>query len=157
MSSPEAASNHRSSDSRQGAPIAADAAPLTARPLSEAACLRLLAEVSFGRIVYSRYALPAIRPVDHIIADGAIITTTDATTVPPYRQVVAYEADTLDRHTQCGWCVIITGTAEPVTDPTDLARYRAALRPRLAGGREHLLRIRPEVVTGIEYLGPARQ
>ncbi|WP_306364211.1 pyridoxamine 5'-phosphate oxidase family protein [Nocardia sp. CC227C] len=156
MSSHEAASDNSPPDNRQDAPIAEDAGSLTARPLSEAACLRLLAGVGFGRIVYTRYGLPAIRPVDHIVDDRAIIAATDAVTFPPYRQVVAYEADTLDRHTQRGWCVIVTGTAEPVTEGNDLARYRAALRPRLTGGPHRIVRIRPEVVTGVEYVAPAR-
>lgn len=35
--------------------------------------MRLLGSVSYGRIVFTRDALPAIRPVNHIIDDGEVI------------------------------------------------------------------------------------
>ncbi|MFI9504733.1 pyridoxamine 5'-phosphate oxidase family protein [Nocardia sp. NPDC052566] len=131
---------------------------LTAHALTDVECIVLLARVRFGRIVFSRYALPAIRPVNHVVDGEAIVVATGAGLgVPPYRQVVAYEADCLDHDTQQGWCVIVTGVAEPVTDPFDLARYRAALCSRLPGGQDRILRIHPDVITGIEYLDPADQ
>lgn len=68
------------------------------------------------------------------------------------RQVVAYEADTIDHDTQRGWCVIVTGTAEEVTDPSDLARYRRILPTSLPGSRHRTVRIRPDFVTGVEYV-----
>ncbi|GAB0104169.1 pyridoxamine 5'-phosphate oxidase family protein [Nocardia sp. JMUB6875] len=127
--------------------------PLEARALPDAECLRLLAQARFGRIAYSRYALPAIRPVNHLIDEEMIIVGTGAGVgIPQYQQVVAYEADSLDPDSQQGWCVIVTGTAEQITDPNQLAHYHQLLQPRLPGGQEKVLCIHPEVITGVEYL-----
>jgi len=38
--------------------------------------LRLLGSVSFGRIVFTQQALPTIRPVNHVLADGDIVIRT---------------------------------------------------------------------------------
>ncbi len=43
--------------------------------------------------------------------------------------VVAYEADVIDPETHLAWSVVVTGYARPVTDPEELSRYRALLRP----------------------------
>ncbi|GAB2687764.1 pyridoxamine 5'-phosphate oxidase family protein [Nocardia thraciensis] len=125
------------------------------RELSTAQSLRLLASVRFGRVVFSRYALPTIRPVNHFMDDDTIVIhanpgiglTTD-------RQVVAYEADTIDHDTLLGWCVIVTGTAEEVDDPAEIARCRELLPATLPGSRDRIIRIYPEIVTGVEYLEP---
>jgi hypothetical protein len=131
---------------------------LAARALPDAECLRLLTQVRFGRIVYSRYASPTIRPVNHVVDEEMIVVGPGlGVGIPPYQQVVTYEADTLDPDTQQGWCVIVTGTAEPVTDPDESARYHQLLHFRLPGGQENILCIRPEVITGIEYLDPTDQ
>ncbi|MFG1793006.1 pyridoxamine 5'-phosphate oxidase family protein [Nocardia sp. NPDC049149] len=125
---------------------------LTSHPLSDAECLLLLAKVRFGRIVYARHALPTIRPVNHLIEDEMIVVASGSGIgIPPYQQVVTYEADTLHPDTQLGWFIIVTGTAEPITDPSDLSRYQAMLRPRLPGSQDRILRIHPEIITGIQY------
>ncbi|MEG8181668.1 pyridoxamine 5'-phosphate oxidase family protein [Nocardia terpenica] len=118
--------------------------------LSDADSLGLLAGIGFGRIVFSRYALPAVRLVNHIVDDGLIVVDAGGD-LSPYRQVVAFEADTIDPRTRLGWCVIATGTAESVTDPAEIDRYHALLRPLLPGNRDHMVRIQPDLVTGIEY------
>ncbi|WP_460696244.1 pyridoxamine 5'-phosphate oxidase family protein [Nocardia thraciensis] len=125
------------------------------RDLTNAESLRLLARVRFGRIVFARYALPTIRPVNHIVDDDAIVIHANrGTAVSPDRQVVAYEADTIDERTHRGWCVIVTGTAEAVTDPDELERYRGLLRPWLPGPRDHIVRIEPDIITGVEFVDP---
>ncbi|MVU80638.1 hypothetical protein GPX89_25730 [Nocardia sp. ET3-3] len=92
------------------------------------------------------------------MVDGEVIVvgTGVGVGIPPYQHVVAYEVDTLDLDTQQGRCVIVTGTAEPVTDPDELDRYRRSLHSRLPGGQEKILRIHPAAITGIEYLEPRR-
>ncbi|MCM6777613.1 pyridoxamine 5'-phosphate oxidase family protein [Nocardia sp. CDC159] len=125
------------------------------RDLSTAEALQLLTEARFGRIVYSRYALPTIRPVNHIVDGETIVVHAHrGSSLTTDRQVVAFEADTIDERTHRGWCVIVTGTAEPITDPQELARYRTLLRPWLPGPRDHMVRIQPDIITGIEYLDP---
>ena len=63
-------------------------------------------------------------------------------------EVVAYEADRLDFDTLTGWSVVVTGTATRVSDPVELARYRALLAPWVDTEMGHVIRIRAEIVTG---------
>ncbi|MEV1002587.1 pyridoxamine 5'-phosphate oxidase family protein [Nonomuraea sp. NPDC050202] len=135
-----------------------DARRLRELPGSEA--LRLLADVPFGRIVFTRHALPAIRPVNHVVVDGAIVIRSSPGTilsshVAPAEAVVAYEADELDGHERLGWSVIITGVARLVTEPGEAARFRAVLTPWVAGEMEQVIRIQPEIVTGFELVPAA--
>ncbi|MEV6236730.1 pyridoxamine 5'-phosphate oxidase family protein [Lentzea sp. NPDC051838] len=46
------------------------------RKLPETESISLLASTSFGRLVFSRHALPAIRPVSHVVDAGAVIVRT---------------------------------------------------------------------------------
>ncbi|MET9895320.1 pyridoxamine 5'-phosphate oxidase family protein [Streptomyces sp. NPDC006465] len=127
--------------------------------------LRLLGSVSLGRIVFTRQALPAIRPVNHVLVDGDIVIRThgDAALTRYTRQnesegaVVAYEADDIDPDTHLGWSVVVTGYARLVTDPWELARYRPLLRPWVSRTMDHAVRISPVLVTGVRLTadGPA--
>lgn len=128
--------------------------------------LRLLASVTMGRVVFTQRALPAIPPVNHILDDGDVIIRTSRTTpiVGTTEQsdpVVAYEADEIDADTRTGWSVVVTGVAQPVRDPQDRARYEALLDCGADDPADCVLRIRPEIATGLrvtpypenEYLG----
>lgn len=127
------------------------------RELTIAEALRLLGTVRFGRIVFARYALPTIRPVNHIVEGQDVVIHANLGIVPPHveRQVVAYEADTINHDTQLGWCVILTGTTEAVTDPDDVLRYERQVDPWLHGVQHRIIRIHPDIVTGIELIGRA--
>ncbi|MER6572350.1 pyridoxamine 5'-phosphate oxidase family protein [Streptomyces sp. NPDC001093] len=120
--------------------------------------LRLLDSVSLGRIVFTRQALPTVRPVNHIIDDGDIVIRThDGAALTAHTQqgggegvVVAYEADVIDPDTHLGWSVVVTGYARLVTDPADLARVRTLLTPWAPQeGADQAVRIRPSLVTGV--------
>src|ERR1700757_4370359 len=50
-----------------------------ARRLDDAEAMRLLASVGYGRVVFTLNALPAIRPVNHLLDDGRIIIRTRLT------------------------------------------------------------------------------
>ncbi len=97
--------------------------PVGAQRLDEAEALRLLASVEFGRVVFTVNALPAIRPVNHLLDDGRIIIRTRLTSAISSRArsadgvVVAYEADDINSQTRTGWSVVVTGRAHTVTDP----------------------------------------
>lgn len=120
--------------------------------LNRGECLRLLASVWLGRVVFTYQALPAIRPTCHVIDGGEIIIRGPQATaiVRDAREpgvVVAYEADALDTRARIGWSVIVTGIARRVSDPGDVARYEQMLRP-WAEDDGHVIRISPEIVTG---------
>ncbi|MFF4779957.1 pyridoxamine 5'-phosphate oxidase family protein [Streptomyces griseorubiginosus] len=124
--------------------------------------LRLLGSVSFGRIVFTQQALPTIRPVNHVLADGDIVIRTHAgaALTAQTRQardlgvVVAYEADDIDPDTHLGWSVVVTGYARLISDPEELARYQALLRPWAEQTMDYAVRIRPDLVTGIRLTAP---
>jgi nitroimidazol reductase NimA-like FMN-containing flavoprotein (pyridoxamine 5'-phosphate oxidase superfamily) len=126
--------------------------------LDPAEALRLLGSVSLGRIVFTRQALPTIRPVNHVMDEGDIVIRThEGASLTSHAQqddgtgvVVAYEADAIDPDTHLGWSVVVTGYASLVTDPRELARVRSLLRPWVPRrGMDHAVRIHPELVTGV--------
>ncbi|MFE0645121.1 pyridoxamine 5'-phosphate oxidase family protein [Streptomyces sp. NPDC058877] len=134
-------------------------APRRMGQLGRAEALRLLGSISLGRIVFTHQALPAIRPVNHLmdgediivqLHDGAtlasIVTPTQAAGV-----VVAYEVDVIDPETHLGWSVVVTGYARRVTEEGELARFAARLRPWAQHpATANALRIRPDLVTGMQ-------
>ena len=126
--------------------------------LDPAEALRLLGSVSLGRIVFTRQALPTVRPVNHLMDEGDIVIRThEGEALTSHAQqddgtgvVVAYEADAIDPDTHLGWSVVVTGYARLVTDPRELARVRSLLRPWVPRhGMDQAVRIRPELVTGV--------
>ncbi|MEU5999008.1 pyridoxamine 5'-phosphate oxidase family protein [Streptomyces sp. NPDC047197] len=133
-----------------------EVAPRHLTPLSRADALRLLGDVSLGRIVFTHQALPAVRPVNHCLdGDDVIVSLHDGTTLTSLTApadgpglVVAYEADVIDPETHLGWSVVVTGYARLVTHADQLDHYRSVLRPWVAGAMQHALRIQPDIVTG---------
>lgn len=124
--------------------------------LSEAECWRLLQRASLGRIVFTWRAMPAIRPVNHLVDDGKIIIRTHlgasivsrAADAHDAGAVVCYEADNIDPVRETGWSVIVTGLARLVRDPELIARYSSQLEPWIAGEMDHVISIEPRFVTG---------
>ncbi|MER6611974.1 pyridoxamine 5'-phosphate oxidase family protein [Streptomyces xantholiticus] len=133
-------------------------APRRMTRLDRTEALRLLGSVSLGRVVFTHEALPAVRPVNHLmdrgdvivqLHDGAALTSIVAPT-DTAGVVVAYEADVIDPVTHLGWSVVVTGYAHRVTDDRDLERYAATLRPWVQHTATNAaLRIRPDLVTGL--------
>ncbi|MHB9755338.1 pyridoxamine 5'-phosphate oxidase family protein [Streptomyces sp. BYX5S] len=124
--------------------------------LDRSEALALLASVSLGRVVFTQHALPTIRPVNHVFDGGDIVIRTHEGSALTSRTrigglqgvVVAYEADAIDPDTHLGWSVVVTGYAELVDDPAELARYRALLRPWANQSMDYAVRIRPDLVAG---------
>lgn len=120
--------------------------------LSRAEALALLASVPYGRVVFSHRALPAIRPVNHLVDDDHVIIRTHrgAALLGPAEDgaVVAFEADALDPVRRQGWSVVVTGIATLVLDPDQQRCYREALSPWIGQEMEHVVRISADLVTG---------
>jgi hypothetical protein len=76
--------------------------------LSREQSLRLLGSVSLGRLVFTYRAMPAIRPVNHLLDGGDVIirSHTGAAVVPAAGAargvVVAYEPDAIPAATSAG-------------------------------------------------------
>ncbi|MEU8758830.1 pyridoxamine 5'-phosphate oxidase family protein [Streptomyces sp. NPDC048659] len=131
--------------------------------LDAAEALRLLGSVPLGRIVFTRRALPTVRPVNHLVHGGDIIVRThDDTELAVLALsgaaddgrgvVVAYETDDIDVDARLGWSVVVTGFCRLVTDPAEAARYRAAIRPWTDRALDQVVRIRPDLVTGVRQV-----
>ncbi|MFC9994038.1 pyridoxamine 5'-phosphate oxidase family protein [Nocardia sp. NPDC127526] len=127
--------------------------------LTREEALRLLSSVSYGRVVFTREALPAIRPVNHLLDEGEIIVVRTRLTSrltsavrADANVVVAYEADDIDPIQQLGWSVVVTGIARTVTDPERVARYERLLRPWVNGAMDTVVAIEPALVTGIRLV-----
>ncbi|KUL24688.1 hypothetical protein ADL12_36420 [Streptomyces regalis] len=120
--------------------------------LSRVEALDLLGTVQLGRVAFTDQALPAIRPVNHLVVEGDIIVRTHGGSALLGRallsEVVAYEADEIDPVTRTGWSVLVTGTATRVADAAELARYQGLLTPWIEAEMGQVVRIRPEIVSG---------
>jgi nitroimidazol reductase NimA-like FMN-containing flavoprotein (pyridoxamine 5'-phosphate oxidase superfamily) len=132
---------------------------LVALPRAES--LRLLRSVSVGRLVFTHLALPAIRPVNHVVDGDRVIirsylgTAIAAAVGAASGTVVAYEADHIDADSHLGWSVVITGRANRVTDPIEIARYRHQLQPWVAGGLDDVIEIQADMVDGFRLIQAA--
>jgi hypothetical protein len=131
-----------------------DVEPRRRQTLTKEQALRLLSEVPLGRVIFTQNTMHAVRPVNHIIDDGAVIIRTHlgAAMLSAVGMLVAYQADAIDPEEHVGWSVIVTGYAWAVTDPDAVARYERLLRPWVAGEMDQVIRIDPEIVTGIELV-----
>ena len=122
--------------------------------------MRLLASVDYGRVVFTQRALPAIRPVNHLVdGDRVIVRSRLSSTVSAVvgsgtnaGVVVAYQADGLDPDRRLGWSVVVTGLASTVTDPKQRARYEQLLHPWVSLAMDTVIAIDAEIVTGIRIV-----
>jgi hypothetical protein len=123
--------------------------------LTRPECLQLLGTVPVGRIVFTHHALPAIRPVNHLVdldAEVVIILATMGAAITaaasPGGIVVAYEADALDPARQLGWSVIVTGTACLISDKVAAGRYRERIDPWIGQSTNDVISISTDIVHG---------
>ena len=133
--------------------------PRHALELTEAECWQLLRSVSLGRVVFTHRAMPAVRPVNHLVDDHTVIFRSHLGAAIVSRAaaddgaVVCYEADDLDPIRHTGWSVIVTGMARLVREPAAIARYELLLEPWIVGQMDHVISIEPRFVSGIRLVG----
>jgi nitroimidazol reductase NimA-like FMN-containing flavoprotein (pyridoxamine 5'-phosphate oxidase superfamily) len=147
------------SDESAGAPIMTQ--PRQALDLIPGECWELLRQTSLGRVVFTMHAMPAIRPVNHLVDGRTIVIRSHlGSAITGHASgggaVVCYEADDIDPVRHTGWSVIVTGTARLVTDPEAASRYQQALQPWVARPMGQVIAITPEMITGIRLAGWCR-
>ena len=122
------------------------------KQLSREECLRLMASVPVGRIIFTRQALPAVELVNFTFDSGDIIFRTDHSgklAAATRGAVVAFEADSLDADRRVGWSVTAIGQSQEVTDPDEIGRLeQIGLSSWAPGDREHYIRIAPGILNG---------
>ncbi|MFC8422896.1 pyridoxamine 5'-phosphate oxidase family protein [Streptomyces sp. NPDC057236] len=128
------------------------------RPLDRQECLRLLAKVPVGRVVYTRQALPAVLPVNFALdTDASVVLCTSAASDLVRAVdgvVVAFEADDFDAGSRSGWSVVVTGRAAVVTDPAEHERLlRTGPHSWMPMHDGVFVRIEAGMVTGRELTG----
>ncbi|MFE3660382.1 pyridoxamine 5'-phosphate oxidase family protein [Streptomyces sp. NPDC059165] len=128
------------------------------RELDRQECLRLLAKVPVGRVVYTRQALPAVLPVNFSLdTDTSVVLCTSQGSDLVHAidgVVIAFEADEFDAATRSGWSVVVTGRATAVSDPAEQERLsQAGLTSWMPLKDPVFVRIGSEMVTGRELRG----
>jgi uncharacterized protein len=122
------------------------------RVLSREECLRLLALVPIGRIVFTDRALPAVQPVNFVLDGEDIVIRTaigSKLSAATRNAVVAFEADEFDTSGRTGWSVTAVGQSRTVIDPEEIERLAALpLETWAPGSRDHFIVIRAEQVSG---------
>lgn len=119
---------------------------------SEAEALDLAATVPVGRVVYSRYALPAVFVVNFKLDGRDVVFRTRKG--PMFgagvaNTVVAFEVDRIDEAAQGGWMVTFLGRAKLITDPAEQARLAELdVRPWAPGERDHYVKVVTEKIVG---------
>ena len=127
------------------------------RELTREEALRLLDAVPFGRVVFTDRALPAIRPVNHVVDGQQVVFRTGAaaaitTAVDGTGTIVAFEADSIDPVRRVGWSVVVVGGARLVTNAADIDRYQQILQPWAAGAKDDIIAIRADLITGFRLV-----
>lgn len=127
-------------------------------PIPESEALALLGSVDFGRLVFTEHALPAVRPLNHIVEGGDVIIRTRlgsaaaSAAIPSVLDVVTYQADHVDPSDRTGWSVVVTGRASLVTEPERLRRCAELLHPWVELPMDLTVAIAPEIVRGFRLV-----
>jgi nitroimidazol reductase NimA-like FMN-containing flavoprotein (pyridoxamine 5'-phosphate oxidase superfamily) len=121
--------------------------------LTQHQCAERLQHAAFGRVALSSGALPVILPVHFALLDGDPVFRTDPGTklmAASAGAVLCFEIDEHDPVLHTGWSVLVTGRAEVITDPVELAAAAALpLRPWIGAGTAYV-RIRTAAMSGRE-------
>ncbi|MFT4164288.1 MAG: pyridoxamine 5'-phosphate oxidase family protein [Microlunatus sp.] len=112
--------------------------------------LRLLAAKKVGRLAFVNDGWPTVLPMNFTLTDDSIVFRTLAHGVGA-RAVgsrVAFEVDGIDDFLESGWSVVVTGTAEVLTEEALDQLGEKAPEPWAEGPRTLFIAIPLERVTG---------
>ena len=119
---------------------------------SEAEALGLAQTVPVGRIVYSRFALPAVHVVNFKLDGRDVVFRTRKGSMfaaGVADTVVAFEVDRIDEDAHTGWTVTFLGRAKLITDPAEQERLSTlGVEPWAPGERNHFIKITTQSITG---------
>lgn len=123
--------------------------------LTRPECLNLLGRSHFGRLAVSRgEGAPIIRPLNYVFdvrSQSVAFRTTAGTKLHGLLRAkeASFEIDGIDSGGRTGWSVVIIGTAEEVTSPSEIRRLdKLGLEVWAPGPRNHWVRIRARTVSG---------
>ena len=113
--------------------------------------LELAATATVGRVVYSRYAMPAVHLVNFKLDGEDVVFKTRKGAkfgAAVADTVVAFEVDQVDDATHSGWTVTLTGRSSLVTGPAEKERLAGLGIDTWLPDREYFIRVRTQVVAG---------
>jgi nitroimidazol reductase NimA-like FMN-containing flavoprotein (pyridoxamine 5'-phosphate oxidase superfamily) len=116
--------------------------------VSEQDCWDMLATQSVGRLAVSMDGQIEIFPVNYGLDGDGIIFRTNAGRKMTWATggEVAFEVDSVDENSHCGWSVVVHGAARDISS-FDSPERRLAARA-WAGEKDFLIRISPRTLTG---------
>jgi Pyridoxamine 5'-phosphate oxidase len=123
-------------------------------PLSRSESMRLLGSVPFGRVMFTQQALPAMRPVTHLVVDDLVVIRTSLRSgagpgvTADGGTVLGYQADLIDARSHLGWSVTVVGMARLIDAAAERARYNQRLRQWVSGQPDEIIAIDADLVTG---------
>jgi len=127
-------------------------AELTLVELERDECMRLLAGAGVGRVVFSSDCLPVAVPVNVAVVGDAVVFSTGfggKLEAASRGEVLAIEADEIDRMYHTGWSVLVTGVAEVVPDPGAVGWAQPLLSQSWLGHPDaRLVRVPATLVSG---------
>jgi nitroimidazol reductase NimA-like FMN-containing flavoprotein (pyridoxamine 5'-phosphate oxidase superfamily) len=118
--------------------------------LTEQQCRDLLLTQSLGRVGVTVGGLPVIMPVNYTCWDQDIVFRSAPGTklrAASAGAVIAFEIDSWDATLGSGWSVLAIGRAEEI-DRIEGVDDEREPTPAASGRRDHLVRLRPELLTG---------
>src|ERR1700691_4675083 len=131
-------------------------------PLSEAECMRLLANGGLGRLVYNSGYGPTALPITYRIdGESVVLGTWDPvlfdedlrTGIAHAEYQVAVEVDQIDLEAREGWIVLVRGAAHHIDTEAERAPLIGPdLEPWIEGVPAHLIRVTPTSTWGNRIL-----
>ena len=131
----------------------------TVELLDPARCVELLGTVTVGRVVFTRLAMPAVRPVRFVVRDGAVwfcAPDSDVWLAGALDTVMGFTADDATPYESACWSVTVLGRASEVRDRRLLDDLAHVLPSTGSPADDRYVRLLIESVTG-RYTTPARQ
>jgi uncharacterized protein len=120
--------------------------PARAGVLGMGECLALLRTVSIGRLVFTRNALPAIRPVNFALYEDELVLWPPDGLPVGHQEIVAFGADRIDDVGGEGWSVVLLGSLGP--ELVAVHELPPELRASCAGATGPVLRMHVRHVAG---------
>lgn len=119
--------------------------------LPESSCLQLLRSGHVGRVAINGEPSPTVLPVNYVEHDGAVVFVTAAGSKWDAAQSgtpASFEVDGISDEHRSGWSVLVRGRLEAVGSEDHLNGVVERLAPLAGGGRDHVVRLSVDEVTG---------
>jgi uncharacterized protein len=113
--------------------------------------LQLLAGLEVGRVAWAEGDRVMVFPLNFVLEDGWILAQTPSDTIfeaAAQHAVLTFQGDEIEPGVHTGWTVLISGPAEEVVKPAEVARVRELVKPWRIGAHFRVLRIRVDQIAG---------